>query len=172
MTMAAAVAQEAGKMIDEKKLLECLAHDMSCFETEDKKLAQLYVRVDDMVRMIKGQPRIGEWIPCSDQMPETEKEVEITYFRTTHQKTYYRTARAFYENGYITEDASAYTWDAGEEWAYDEETDSCFIPEGWYEMALFTEESGFIYRPVIAWRPLPEPYRFPDDTGGTDEGNI
>lgn len=103
-----------------------------------------------------------KWIPCSEQMPETEKEVEITYFRTTHRKTYYRTARAFYEDGSITEDASAYTWDAGEGWEYDEKTDSCFIPEGWYEAAEFTEESGFIDRPVIAWRPLPEPYRFPE----------
>lgn len=40
-------------MIDEEKLIECLSHDMSCFETEGKKIRQLYVRVDDMVRMIK-----------------------------------------------------------------------------------------------------------------------
>ena len=57
-------------MIDETKLIECLAYDMSCFETEDKKVSQLYVRVDDMVRMINGQPKIGAWIPCSERLPE------------------------------------------------------------------------------------------------------
>lgn len=57
-------------MIDEKKLIECLAYDMSCFETEDKKVSQLYVRVDDMVRMINGQPKIGGWILCSERMPD------------------------------------------------------------------------------------------------------
>lgn len=125
-----------------------------------------------LVEVAENQPQIGEWIPCSERMPETEKEVEITYFRTTPRKTYYLTARAFYEDGSITEDASAYTWEAGEEWEYDEETDSCIIPEGWYEAASLTEESGLIDRPVIAWRPLQEPYRFPDDTGGTDAGSI
>ena len=46
-------------MIDEKKFIECLKHDISCFETEGKKVSGLYLRVDDMLRMIKGQPKIG-----------------------------------------------------------------------------------------------------------------
>ena len=46
-------------MIDEKKLIECLKHDISCFETEGKKVSERYLRVDDMIRMIKGQPKIG-----------------------------------------------------------------------------------------------------------------
>ena len=62
-------------MIDETKLIECLAYDMSCFETEDKKVSQLYVRVDDMVRMINGQPKISGWIPCSERLPEENEEV-------------------------------------------------------------------------------------------------
>ncbi len=61
--------------IDEKKLIECLAHDMSCFETDDKKISQLYVRVDDMVRMINGQPKIGGWIPCSERLPEEHDSI-------------------------------------------------------------------------------------------------
>ena len=65
-------------MIDEKKLIECLAYDMSCFETEDKKVSQLYVRVDDMVRMINGQPKIGGWIPCSERLPEIEQTVLLS----------------------------------------------------------------------------------------------
>lgn len=65
-------------MIDEKKLIECLEYDMSCFETEDKKLSQLYVRVDDMVRMINGQPKIGGWIPCSERLPEEDGEYICT----------------------------------------------------------------------------------------------
>lgn len=64
--------------IDEKKLIECLAHDMSCFETDDKKISQLYVRVDDMVRMINGQPKIGGWIPCSERLPEIEQTVLLS----------------------------------------------------------------------------------------------
>ena len=91
-------------MIDEKKLIQCLKHDISCFETEGKKVSERYLRVDDMIRMIKGQPKIGRWIPCSERMPESEKDVEITYVRK-HWKTgepLYSTARAFYEDGTMT----------------------------------------------------------------------
>ena len=73
--------------IDEKKLIECLAHDMSCFETDDKKISQLYVRVDDMVRMINGQPKIGGWIPCSERLPE-EKINPVTNDFYEYQVTF------------------------------------------------------------------------------------
>lgn len=64
-------------MIDEKRLIECLKYDMSCFEVEGKNIAQLYVSVADMIRMIKGQPKIGDWIPCSERLPEDWQRVIV-----------------------------------------------------------------------------------------------
>lgn len=64
-------------MIDEKKLIECLKYDMSCFETDGKNVAQLYVSVADMVRMINGQPKVGGWIPCKDRLPENISTVIV-----------------------------------------------------------------------------------------------
>lgn len=148
-------------MIDEKKLIECLKHDISCFETEGKKVSELYLRVDDMLRMIKGQPKIGRWITCSERMPESEKDVEITYVRK-HWKTgepLYFTARAFYEDGTMTTETSSFNWDDTDNWEYKEEKDYHVIPEGWFESVSFVEEFGAVDVPVIAWREIAESYR-------------
>ena len=148
-------------MIDEKKLIECLKHDISCFETEGKKVSELYLRVDDMLRMIKGQPKIGRWIPCSERMPESEKDVEITYVRkhwNTGEPLYF-TARAFYEDGTMTTEASSFNWDDTDNWEYNEEKDYYVIPEGWFESVSFAEEFEVVDVPVIAWREIAEPYK-------------
>ena len=89
-------------MIDEKKLIECLAHDMSCFETDDKKISQLYVRVDDMVRMINGQPKIGGWIPCSERLPE-EKGWYLVYAKNQRPFVAYFKGKTFPLNNHYHE---------------------------------------------------------------------
>ncbi|MCM1213299.1 MAG: DUF551 domain-containing protein [Lachnospiraceae bacterium] len=67
-------------MIDEKKLIECLAYDISCFdELKGKDLSKTYVSVADMVRMICGQPKIGGWIPCSERMPENDGYILLSF---------------------------------------------------------------------------------------------
>lgn len=147
-------------MIDEKKLIQCLKHDISCFETEGKKVSELYLRVDDMLRMIKGQPKICGWIPCSERMPESEKDVEITYVRG-HWKTdepLYFTARAFYEDGTMNTENSSFDWD-NTNLEHDEEKDYYVISEGWFESVSFAEAFETVDAQVIAWREIAEPYR-------------
>lgn len=100
------------------------------------------------------------WIPCSERMPENEKEVEITFIRKhcITGKTLYLTARAFYEDGTVTTDESAFCWYT-ENWDYDEEKDCYVIPEGWFEGVSFAEEFESVDMPVIAWREITEPYK-------------
>ncbi len=147
-------------MIDEKKLVECLRHDISCFKINNMKDNEMYVRVDDMIRMIEGQLKVGDWIPCSERLPENEKEVEITFIRKhcITGKTLYLTARAFYEDGTVTTDESVFCWYT-ENLDYDEEKDCYVIPEGWFEGVSFAEEFESVDMPVIAWREITEPYR-------------
>lgn len=101
------------------------------------------------------------WIPCSERMPENEQEVGITYIRRDYKtgETLYLTARAFYEDGTLTTEDSGYGWGETDNWKYCEEKDACIIPERWYEGVSFTEEFGIVDMPVIAWRPLLEPYQ-------------
>lgn len=101
------------------------------------------------------------WIPCSERLPENEKEVEITYIRQRYKtgKILYLTARAFHEDGTLTTEDSSYGWNEMYNWEYCEEKDACIIPEGWYEGVSFTEEFGIVDMPVIAWRYPTEPYQ-------------
>lgn len=101
------------------------------------------------------------WIPCSERFPENEKEVEITFIRKDYKTDgiLYLTARAFYEDGTLAEDDSAFDWTNVNENEYDEETDSYIIPEGWYESGPFSNMLAEVDAPVIAWRYTTPPYR-------------
>lgn len=57
-------------MIDEEKLIKEMRDDLSCYETDGMKDNELYIRVDDMIRMINHQPKVGKWILCSERLPE------------------------------------------------------------------------------------------------------
>lgn len=59
-------------MIDEKRLIDRIRHDIECAEADMMKDHDLYVRVADMVHMIEGQPKINKWIPVEERLPEDE----------------------------------------------------------------------------------------------------
>ena len=85
----------------------------------------LYTRIKERRRNMNK----GDWIPCSERLPETPKHYYDRSLYLTCTKT-----------GYIT---SIYWWD------------------GWN---CLMNEDGTIYREheikdIIAWMPLPEPYK-------------
>ena len=87
----------------------------------------LYIRYEDERKEEKLDK--GEWIPCSERLPETPKHYYDRSLYLTCTKT-----------GYIT---SIYWWD------------------GWN---CLMDEDGTIYREheikdIVAWMPLPEPYK-------------
>lgn len=101
------------------------------------------------------------WIPVSERLPENEQNVEITY-TSKHWKTgelLYFTCRAFYTDGTMSTEDSSYAWNEIDNWEYNEDLDAYIIPEGWWEVVGFAEAFGCVDQPVIAWRPLPEPYK-------------
>ena len=152
-------------MIDEKKLIESLRSSLNT--------GRETFPIDLIVECIEEQPKIGEWIPCSERMPENEVEVEITYTRNgpTGDK-YFLIARAFYEDGTMNTEDSDYVWFDKDNWKYDEDKDAYIIPEGWWEEVKFGEEFGVVDMPVIAWKPLPEPYKEQEEKqDGNKESN-
>ena len=91
-----------------------------------------------------------------------EEVVEITYVSVdwnTKEKSYH-TARGFLEDGTLTIDESSIEFSYhSSEWEYDEEKDDCNIPKGWYSYEFFSGFHVQMDEKVIAWRPLPEPYK-------------
>lgn len=136
--------QKVGVVVDKDELIKALNYDRQQYEKgyEDGK-------------------RESEWIPCRERLPENEQEVEITYVKK-HWKTgepLYFTCRAFYSDGTVNTEESNYVWDKTDNWEYIEKMDAYIIPEGWWECVSFAEEFAAVDMPVIAWMPLPEPFK-------------
>lgn len=64
-------------MIDEKKLIGRIRHDIECYEADMMKDHDLYVRVADMIHMIEGQPKINRWIPVEARLPKAKEDVLV-----------------------------------------------------------------------------------------------
>lgn len=102
----------------------------------------------------KGKSEI-QWIPCSERLPEKE-----TVLATVETKTF--------KHRYVCEAVwiSRWTWKASfDNWEdcseYNEDEDEYYVLEGWYERVHNWDDYSYvgIEDDVIAWRPLPEPYR-------------
>ena len=112
------------------------------------------------------------WILVEEKMPDAEVLVWISCKQEYRggKKPYFFVAYGFYEDGKVSEYESCYAWDDYENLKYDSEKDDYYIPEGWFEACLFADQFAAIDCQVLAWMPLPEPYRCGADmmTGGND----
>lgn len=102
-------------MIDENRLIEEV-EDMMCpfqFADETREWA-----LKDVIEVIEEQPKVGEWIPVEERLPNVYKTVLIT--------TYNQEVRTAFLDG-----------------------------EHYWFSGLFT----YTFDDVLAWKPLPEPYK-------------
>lgn len=114
--------------------------------------------------MAKGNK---DWIKVTDKLPKSETPVEIT-FRwkkwDNPDEYWYGTCNAFYEDGSIPVDDSAYNWDDydDDDLVWDEFTNTWYVPRGWHEDVWFMEESYQIDESqyeIVAWKEKCKPYR-------------
>lgn len=109
------------------------------------------------------QQTCGGWIPCSEMFPDCEVEVCVTTRRKYSDGTYrYIITSAFYEDGTMPEDESEWSWNDCDFEKYDEENDCYIVDEGWWEYKHYNPDDVYnnaVEDEVIAWQPLPEPYK-------------
>lgn len=114
-------------MIDEKKLIEDIEKEiefaMKC------NMPDIVAGMRQIASVIEEQPKIGEWIPCSERLPEVEDLHEISI-----------------------EDCMCYLIQR-----------RCGVMDVAHYIKVYGEsyfEAHCIkFNDVIAWMPLPEPYR-------------
>lgn len=108
---------------------------------------------------------LNNWIPCSERLPEPNVKVLTTCRRNNiFGKNVY-----FLFTGVWIPDKTVLSED---KWSdidddccceiYDEDTDNYYCKEGWYEETTQGDSdhmSWYMSTDVIAWMPLPEPYR-------------
>lgn len=134
-------------MIDEKKLIEELEqmpyiHGRYDHEHADHNFILGVESWHEIVmNQINEQPKLGEWIPCSERLPEDDRCVLVTLVYT-YESDYkdYDIARCIhFENG---------------------ECHWCAEKHGYLEWDKYSDGRGgcSLYK-VIAWQPLPEPYK-------------
>lgn len=126
-------------MIDEKKLIE----DIVNTPTKNQNEVVSYLcgsadRQNEIIDIINAQPKLNEWIPCSERMPEKDGDYLVWYFVDENRQGY---------------EVSNFDTDMGENgefgyWQdyYDNQTLG-FLDSEWIE-----------FETVVAWQPLPEPY--------------
>ena len=111
------------------------------------------------IRALPSADRPQGWIPCSERLPKAEEKVWI---QTERGKVCF----AMYEDGTISENDSAWNWYDLPFDKWDEENDCGIIPEGWWEWTEFHPDNEFdcpVDEVVVAWMPLPEPWKGADD---------
>lgn len=116
-----------------------------------KSIDEEYTSMAKELSVLRQQNR---WIPVSDALPAPEQEVLIITERDI-------ITTAIYEDGTITDEDSCWFW-TDMDFDYDEETDTNYIPAGWWEYRHFNIDEVFnseVDKKVLAWMPLPEPYK-------------
>ncbi len=127
-------------MIDENKLIEIL-EDYKNNEWNKELYTSLPMVVDDCIDFVENQPKIGGWIPCSERLPDNIENDSTQYLITVK----------------VGEDE--YEIDFGW-WSKISKYDNCkkkWVDYfGWTVRNDWDEGQGM---EVIAWQPLPEPYK-------------
>lgn len=94
-------------MIDEKRLIEDTEDDVKNI------LTQMFYEVPsefidyflkEMKELVNDQPKVGEWIPCSERLPEEEHSM----YWTTHEDG------SVVQHGWSERHGFIYNWELGE----------------------------------------------------------
>lgn len=115
-------------MIDEKKLIE----EIEKIDLHGR--MREYEGLCAAVDIIKNQPKVGEWIPCSEKLPELHRQDLDS------------------EGEYIMISNSVIVTD-GEDISVSQYEIDDADDKGWLNNGRLEDVD------VIAWMPLPEPYR-------------
>jgi hypothetical protein len=145
------------RMNDIEKAIDILSQDI-CYIGHRFTRDEYDQAVQTAISALEAQ-QTNSWVPVTERLPEAEKEVEVTIERCMENKTYRFTCRAFYEDGTIWSEDSGYDWGDFDDAEYDEEREDWKITEGWFEAVTYAEEFAVVYDFVVAWRPLPEPWK-------------
>ena len=105
-------------------------------------------------------PRMGTtWLRTEEVRPDSEVYVCISIRQEDdHFRESNFASIGFFEDGNKKEDDSIFTWQE-ENLVYNDKEDCNYVKKGWYEANVYSKETVVIPDRVIAWMPLPKPYR-------------
>ena len=113
-------------------------------------------------KLPSAQPE-RRWIPCSERLPDNRVDVLICYrvWQQYAKRYVYAIVNGWYARKHSVNENVFSEWEA--DCDYKEDEDEFYIQEGWYEFT--TQGNGDLMNwyidgaEVVAWMPLPEPYK-------------
>ena len=134
-------------MIDEKKLIEDIEKEFEGVCVYDVSPSQA---VNDFVEIVDRQPKVDEWIPCSERLPEELTPVNVTWVN--------RKPTSYYENIKDIPFTATAVY-CNEKWFWWSVICEDILAEyGRNDAEMVDEEVE-----ILAWQPLPEPYKESED---------
>ena len=130
-------------MIDEKKLIDGSTWYPNTLTNTAPSHADGWNNCNrDWIKRIEEQPKIGEWIPCSERLPKDGTSVLVTLAHSYDDSDYAEYSIARYID------------------VFNGERHWCDNEYGYLEWEKYSDGRGgcSLYK-VIAWMPLPEPYK-------------
>lgn len=116
---------------------------------------------ESVVRVIEEQPTVGEWIPVEERLPEGETAVLATVRHRRWICDYDLGESEWYEHPEYYEVCTVYR--DGDE--YHKMDDSDYDNISYIPVADQEEDIAYPIEEVVAWMPLPEPYKKDGDAG-------
>lgn len=141
-------------MIDERKLLEKINDYCSEFDEsleENKSFDGYNIKsicmsvIAEILDLIQDQPKVDEWIPCSERLPEDLMTVNVTWVNRKPQTYYSYIKDKPFVNTALRFNGKWYWWSVVTE----------DVLREYGESVMDAIDNGI---EVIAWQPLPEPY--------------
>ena len=119
--------------------------------------------IDRHISAVPSAQPEPQWIQCSERLPEDRVDVLVCYrYWQQYAKRYvYTIVNGWYAHKYSVKENIFSEWE--QDCDYKEDEDEYYIQEGWYEFTTQGNSdlmSWYICdAEVVAWMPLPEPYR-------------
>ena len=114
-------------------------------EIQDEDIRNAHEDYEALKEYILNQPEVGEWIPCSERLPEDLMTVNVTWVNRKPQTYYSYIKDKPFTNTALRFNGKWYWWSVVTE----------DILREYGESVMDEIDNGI---EVIAWQPLPEPY--------------
>ena len=137
-------------MIDEKKLIEELKMEYECCDESSDFSCGVKRGLSEALTIVKYQPKVGEWIPVEERLPEDLMTVNVTWVNRKPQTYYSYIKDKPFVNTALRFNGKWYWWSVVIE----------DILREYGESVMDEIDNGI---EVLAWQPLPEPYEVKDN---------